>query len=290
MYKIGCIGHAGRHGEFFSRLFNREQMFDGYRFSYVFGEDEELSDEEKNQRFYHVDAYCPTVDELIEKSDAVMILTIPGESHLPYALKVIKARKPVFVDKPFATTYEDAKAITEAARAYDVPLFGGSTLRHLKKLDEIRQLMKEETFPFVSISYRADPESPLGLYHYYASHIAEICISLCGAGYQNIAVSRNGKNICTVVTYPHCSAVLMTTLDTELVNIHLTGKKSYSFDLNQDECYIDGATKFIQMIQTGRPPVPYEEYCQSVRLIQDITCKMNALMYWPPGIRANYAE
>lgn len=279
MYKIGCIGHAGRHGEFFSRLFNREQLFNGYRFSYVFGEDEELSTEEKNQRFYDVDAYCSTAEELIEKSDAVMILTIAGESHLPYALKVIKAGKPVFVDKPFATTYEDAKAITEAAQACHVPLFGGSTLRHLKKLDEIRQLMKKEDFPFVSISYRADPESPLGFYHYYASHIAEICMSLCGTDYRDITVSRNEKNVCTVIKYPHCSAVLMTTLDTELVNIHLTGKKSYSFDLNQDECYIDGATKFIQMLETGQPPVPYEEYCQSVRLIQDITRKMNALVW-----------
>lgn len=208
-----------------------------------------------------------------------MILTIAGESHLPYALKAIKAGKPVFVDKPFAAAYDDAKAITEAARAYRVPLFGGSTLRHLKKLDEIRQLMKEEYFPFVSIAYRADPESPLGLYHYYASHIAEICMSLCGTDYRDITVSRNEKNVCTVVKYPHCSAVLMTTLDTELVNIHLIGKKSYSFDLNQDGCYIDGATKFIQMLKTGQPPVPYEEYCQSVRLIQDITRKMGALAW-----------
>lgn len=279
MYKIGCIGHAGRHGEFLSRVFNRDKYFPGYHFSYVFGEDEELSYEEKNKRFYEVEGYCETVEELIEKSDAVMILTIPGESHLPYALKVIEAGKPVFVDKPFATTYEDAKTMTDAALTKQVPLFGGSTLRHLKQLDEIRKLMKEEDFPFVSIAYRADPESPLGMYHYYASHISEICMSLCGANYKDVTVSRNQKNLCTVVKYDHCSAVLMTTLDTELVNIHLIGKKSYSFDLNQDECYIDGATKFIRMLETGQPPVPYEEYCNCVKLVQDITRKMNALAW-----------
>ena len=139
--------------------------------------------------------------------------------------------------------------------------------------------MKEESFPFVSISYRADPESPLGLYPYYASHIAEICMSLCGPDYHDVTVSRRGKNVCSIVKYAHCSAVLMTTLDTELVNIHLTGKKSYSFDLNQDECYIDGAARFIQMLETGHPPVPYEEYCSSVKLLEDITRKMNALAW-----------
>ena len=279
MYRIGCIGHAGRHGEFLSRVFNRDNCFPGYRFSYVFGEDEDLSLDEKNKRFYDVDGYCDTIEELIEKSDAVMILTIPGESHLPYALKVIEAGKPVFVDKPFATTYEDAKLITDAARSHQVPLFGGSTLRHLKKLDEIRHLIQEEEFPFISIAYRADPESPLGMYHYYASHISEICMSLCGADYHDVTVSRNGKNVCTIVKYEKCSAVLMTTLDTELVNVHLIGKKTYSFDLNQDECYIDGAAKFIHMLETGQPPVPYEEYCKSVKLIQDITRKMSALAW-----------
>lgn len=279
MYRIGCIGHAGRHGEFLSRVFNRDQCFPGYRFSYVFGEDEELTLEQKNERFYQVDGYCDTVDELIERSDAVMILTIPGESHLTYALKVIEAGKPVFVDKPFATTYADAKAMTDAAQAHGVPLFGGSTLRHLKKLDEIRDLMKEQDFPFVSIAYRADPESPLGLYHYYASHVAEICISLCGPDYKDVTVTRNGKNLCSVIKYDHCCAVIMTTLDTELVNIHLLGKTSFSFDLNQDKCYIDGASKFIQMIETGIPPVPYKEFCNAVKLVEDITRKMHTVVW-----------
>ncbi len=276
MYRIGCIGHAGRHGEFLSRVFNRDKLFEGYRFSWVFGEDEELSLEQKNERFYGVEGYCDTVEELIAKSDAVMILTIPGESHLGYAKKVIDAGKPVFVDKPFATTYEDALEITEYAADRGVPLFGGSTLRHLKKIDEIKALMAKEDFPFVTISYRADPESPLGLYHYYASHVSEICMALCGSDYRDVTTSRNGKNVCSVVKFKDRSAVIMTTLDTHLVNINLVGVHCYSFDLNQDECYVDGAAKFVKMIETGIPPVPYDEFCKSVKLLQEITNKMNS--------------
>lgn len=276
MYKIGCIGYAGRHGEFFSKVFNHDKLFPGYSFSYMFGNDEYLSLEEKQRRFYGIEQYCDSLEELINKSDAIMILTIPGESHLPYALRIIESGKPVFVDKPFSTTFEDAQTIVNAAQKHHVPLFGGSTLRHLKKLDEIRELLKTEEFPFISITYRADPESPLGLYHYYASHIAEICMSLCGTDYKEISVTRNGKNVCTTIKYKHQTVILMTTLNTELVNIHLIGKHSYSFDLNQDQCYIYGAEKFVHMIETGIPPVPYEEYCHSVKLIQDITQKMNS--------------
>lgn len=276
MIKIGCIGHAGRHGEFLSRVFNRDKYFDGYRFSYVFGEDEELTQEQKDERFYGVEAYCDTVEQLITKSDAVMILTIPGESHIAYAKKVIDAGKPVFVDKPFSTTYEDAVEITEYAVDHNVPLFGGSTLRHLKKIDEIKTLMNKDHFPFLTITYRADPEDPLGMYHYYASHVAEICMALCGPNYEDVVTSRNGKNICSVVKFENLSAVIMTTLNTHLVNINLIGKNCYSFDLNQDECYIDGAAKFVKMIETGIPPVPYVEFCNSVRLLQDIIKKMKS--------------
>lgn len=101
-------------------------------------------------------------------------------------------------------------------------------------------------------------------------------MALCGPDYRDVTVSRNGKNLCSVVKYENTSAVLMTTLDTKLVNIHLLGQNSYSFDLNQDECYIDGTTKFIHMIETGKPPVPYKEFCNSVKLLQDITRKMSA--------------
>lgn len=274
MFKIGCIGHAGRHGEIFCKLFNRDFIFPGYHISYMFGEDEVLTPEEKQKRFYGISEFCSSADELIEKSDAIMILTIAGESHRNYALKAIHAGKPVFVDKPFSTTYQDAKDMTDTALAKQVPLFGGSTLRHLKQIDEIKHLMRQTKFPFVSIAYRADPESPLGNYHYYASHISEICMALCGPDYKEVSVSRNQKNICSIVKYDSCTAVLMSTLDTELVNIHLLEKFSYSFDLNQDGCYIDGATKFVKMLETGIPPVPYEEFCSSVKLLQDISNKI----------------
>lgn len=275
MFKIGCIGHAGRHGEFLSRVFNRDCFFEGYKFAYVFGEDEFLTQEQKDERFYGIEKYCDTVEELIDLSDAVMILTIPGESHIGYAKKVIDSGKPLFVDKPFTNTLEDAVEITQYAESHNVPLFGGSTLRHLKKLDEIKEILNQEPFPFITISYRADPESPLGLYHYYASHVSEICMSLCGPNYLDVSVVRNGKNVCSTVKFEQTTAVIMTTLDTQLVNINLIGKNTYSFDLNQDRCYIDGAQKFVEMIETGVPPVPYVEFCNSVKLLQEITEKMS---------------
>lgn len=60
--------------------------------------------------------------------DAVSVCT-PEEAHLAPALAVIRAGKHLLVEKPIATTLDDARQIVEAARAADVFLMPGHILR-----------------------------------------------------------------------------------------------------------------------------------------------------------------
>ena len=55
--------------------------------------------------------------EMIGSADieAVLILTAPG-THVPFALKAIEAGKHILLQKPMATTMEDARAIADAVR------------------------------------------------------------------------------------------------------------------------------------------------------------------------------
>ncbi|HHE73273.1 MAG TPA: Gfo/Idh/MocA family oxidoreductase [Chloroflexi bacterium] len=56
-------------------------------------------------------------DEMIEQADidAVFVLTAPG-THVPFALKAVKAGKHVLLQKPMATTMEGARAVASAVR------------------------------------------------------------------------------------------------------------------------------------------------------------------------------
>src|SRR5688500_11602363 len=54
---------------------------------------------EELQKKYGV-KILPTVEELCQQVDAVMIENVDGRPHLEHARKVIAARKPLFVDKP----------------------------------------------------------------------------------------------------------------------------------------------------------------------------------------------
>ena len=70
-----------------------------------------------------------SIDELLKRVDVVFLETNDGRPHLEQVLPVLKAGKPVFIDKPIAGSLTDAVAIFEAARAAKVPLFSSSALR-----------------------------------------------------------------------------------------------------------------------------------------------------------------
>ena len=78
-----------------------------------------------------------SIDELLEKVDVLLLETNDGRCYLEQVLSVLKAGKPVFVDKPLADSLSGAVAIFEAARRYDVPIFS-SSLRYMQSAQAIR--------------------------------------------------------------------------------------------------------------------------------------------------------
>ncbi|NOS78910.1 MAG: Gfo/Idh/MocA family oxidoreductase, partial [Nitrospira sp.] len=60
--------------------------------------------------------------------DAI-ILVVPPVLHKNLCLATVAARKPVLIEKPLATTYQDACAMVEAAARAGVPLMTAHTLR-----------------------------------------------------------------------------------------------------------------------------------------------------------------
>ena len=80
-----------------------------------------------------------SIPALLAKVDVVLLETNDGRPHLEQALLVIKAGKPVFVDKPVAATLRETIAVFEAGRKYKVPVFSASSLRYMKGMQEIAQ-------------------------------------------------------------------------------------------------------------------------------------------------------
>ena len=66
---------------------------------------------------------CPLVDGLLLES-------VEGRPHLAQFREAVQCGKPVFIDKPLASTFEDAKAIDQLGKQTHVPWFSSSSMRY----------------------------------------------------------------------------------------------------------------------------------------------------------------
>ena len=78
-----------------------------------------------------------TIPKLLEKVDVVLLESVDGRIHLQEAVPVIKAGKPLFIDKPAAGSLADAILIYELAKKQNVPWFSSSSLRFSPGIQEI---------------------------------------------------------------------------------------------------------------------------------------------------------
>ncbi|MFV0442298.1 MAG: Gfo/Idh/MocA family oxidoreductase [Planctomycetaceae bacterium] len=194
--RIGIIGLDTSHAVAFTKLINAAEplpVFQGIRIVAAYPQgspDIESSisrvpgytEEVKKLGVEIVDS----IDELVSRVDAVLLETNDGRPHFEQVLPVLKAKKPVFVDKPIAASLEDAVAILEAARYYGTPCFSSSSLRWMGQVQEVR---RGEYGPVVG----CDTYSPCSLeathpdLYWYGIHGVEGLFAVMGTGLKSVA-------------------------------------------------------------------------------------------------------
>jgi hypothetical protein len=71
-----------------------------------------------------------TIAELCARVDGVLLTSVDGRVHLAQVREIAAARKPMFIDKPLASTLDDAREIARVAQEAGVAWFSTSTLRY----------------------------------------------------------------------------------------------------------------------------------------------------------------
>lgn len=83
--------------------------------------------------------FVSSIEAVLDRSDAIMLLTNDGRPHLQQAMPVFEAGKPIYIDKPLAHDLINVKAIFRAADQHNVPVFSCSALRYNDKAQESRK-------------------------------------------------------------------------------------------------------------------------------------------------------
>jgi predicted dehydrogenase len=122
-----------------------------------------------------------SIDELLKRVDAVFLESNDGRVHWEQVQPVLKAGKPVFIDKPIAGSLADTIRILDAAQKAKVPLFCSSSLRFGRTTQAVRNgaignVKSAETFSPMSI----EPTHP-DLY-WYGVHGCEALFAVMGTG------------------------------------------------------------------------------------------------------------
>ena len=140
----------------------------------------------------------PTVTEMCRHVDAVMVENVDGRPHLKHATDVIKAGKPLFIDKPLAGTLEDCLKIYRLAKRHNVPVFSSSSLRFAKatlaaRAGKFGKVLRCETHSPAHL----EPHHP-DLF-WYGIHGVESLFTVMGSGCVSVqrGTTEDGKIIVT---------------------------------------------------------------------------------------------
>ncbi len=112
---------------------------------------------------HNVPKWYSNGDDLINDPEvnAVYIAT-PPNAHLEYAIKAMRAGKPVYVEKPMARTYNECLEMIKISNETGTPLFSAyyrRTLPLFTKVKELIDLNSIGTIRLVNIRYYKPPES-----------------------------------------------------------------------------------------------------------------------------------
>jgi predicted dehydrogenase len=125
-------------------------------------------------------------------------MSVDGRQHLDQILPVFAAKKPVFIDKPFAGNFEQAVQIVQLGKKSGVPFFSSSprrfsaetqALKHNQNLGDIQG----------AITYGPMPIEPyVPDMFWYGIHSVETLYTLMGPGCETVArVHTDGADVVT---------------------------------------------------------------------------------------------
>ena len=198
-----------------------------------------------------------SIAELCSAVDGLLLESVDGRTHLTQFREASRCGKPVFIDKPLASTLSDAKKIARLARDQNIPWFSSSSLRFSPIADLRTPNM---------ISAIVWAPGPLEAHHqldlsWYGIHGVEMLYTLFGTGCAE--VSR--------ISSPDSDVITGRWKDGRLGTVHLQrpyGKyggvvylKDKSLNTKPDISfsYVPLLKEIVKFMQTKTAPVPNDE-------------------------------
>ena len=208
-----------------------------------------------------------SIETLVARVDAVMVTSVDGRVHLAQVRPVLAARKPVFVDKPFAASVRDAVEIARLARESNTPIFSSSSLRFT---DEVQGIKRDPRVQQVHGAMAWGPGT-LEPHHpdlfWYGIHTVEILYTFMGKGCERLTrVYTSGADVVTCQWRDGRTGVVRTIREGSAPYGQVVfGSKGVVTALPpgtpavKRSSYHGLVSAIVEFFRTGTPPVPIDE-------------------------------
>jgi hypothetical protein len=147
--RLGLVGTDTSHVIAFTKLLNDATAADHIPGARIVAAYKGGSPDNETSRKY-IDQYTeelrtkwgveivPDIATLCSKVDGVLLTSVDGRPHLAEARQIFASKKPVWIDKPLASTLEDAREIARLAKQAGVPWWTTSSLRYADMLKAVQ--------------------------------------------------------------------------------------------------------------------------------------------------------
>ncbi len=194
--KLGMVGLDTSHCTAFCELLHNEEnphhisggrvvvAYPGGSQAFASSRDRVAKFTEELQQKHQV-SMVPDIAAVAEQADAIFLESVDGRQHLEQFRALAPYGKPVFIDKPLATTVEEAQAIFDLAAQHGTPVCTASSLRYASGLMELgagRQVLGCHAFGPMAIL------DDFPGYFWYGIHSAEVLYAKMGKGCQSVSV------------------------------------------------------------------------------------------------------
>lgn len=257
----------------------------GFRFVRAWDPDHDLA-KQFSETYRDSPDVCQSPKEAIIGIDAAFIscCSLDGSDHLELARPFLRAGLPTFIDKPFAASYKDAKAIVRLAEQYQAPLMAASMLHQADGTTDLRQRQSELGELGLAIirgSHGWETKSGLeGITHGIA-----MALAIYGHNVDWVECMGELPREFILMHYPHGGKVLVINMDQaywpDRFQADAWGRRSRttppakthlrSTPIGDAEFPAAGmklVRQFRQMVRTRKTPVPYPHLLKWVKVAE----------------------
>jgi hypothetical protein len=265
--KLGIVALESTHVDQFCRIFNSDSSetthLDGAVVAAVCNQSNDPERIERLQEEWGIEIVVNDPRDLPAMVDAALVCSRDGSQHLRQARPFLEAGLPVFVDKPLALNLDDADDMLDLSVRHEAPLMSASGLRYAEELEAALEEIGDEEIVHASL---VGP----GELFFYGIHLTDVLNAAMGPGVR--CVSNVGEiefDLISVSFGDGRSASLQLLRDPAP---HHQGRLftpagSASFEIHEHTFYMRMMRRFLRMIETGEPPVAYENMMETLLVL-----------------------